>query len=230
VGELLDFLDESGLAEETIVVYTSDHGDYACEHGIIEKAPGICADAITRIPFIWRWPGRIKAGHVAEELVETVDFSATLCALAALPALETSDGCDISHMLRGERGGVRDVAVTEFAWSRSIRRGRYRLVHYPPEMFAEEYPDGFGELYDLETDPWEMQNLYFHPEYADVAAGLERDLLDWLVATLRPTTVLPAFKADGPQFHLRHDNAVLPDGRIGPDEVREAYLRMRNYI
>ena len=53
VDKLLDYLRDSGLAENTIVVYTSDHGDYATEHGIMEKAPGICSDAITRVPLIW---------------------------------------------------------------------------------------------------------------------------------------------------------------------------------
>ena len=72
IPALLDFLEERDLDEDTIVVYSSDHGDYACEHGIMEKAPGICSDAITRIPWIWRWPGRFKAGHRALEIVETL--------------------------------------------------------------------------------------------------------------------------------------------------------------
>ena len=77
VGEFLQFLDDAGIADNTIVVYSSDHGDYAAEFGIMEKAPGICSDAITRVPFIWRWPGRFPAAHVADELVESVDFAAT---------------------------------------------------------------------------------------------------------------------------------------------------------
>src|SRR5262249_53739663 len=145
VGELLAWLDDQGLAGDTIVVYTSDHGEFAGEHGIMEKAPGICSDAVTRIPFIWRWPGRIKAGHVAEEIVETVDFAPTLCALAGLEPLQTADGVVATPLLRGEAGPLHRVGVTEFAWSKSVRRGRYRYVHYPRDMFAAEYPDGFGE-------------------------------------------------------------------------------------
>ncbi len=230
VGELLAFLDASGLAADTVVLYTSDHGDYACEHGIIEKAPGICADAITRVPMLWRWPAHLKAGHVAEELVELVDVPVTLCALAALAPMPTADGKDISHMLAGERRAVRDIAVTEFAWSRSVRKGRYRLVYYPPEQFAEQYPEGFGELYDLENDPWEMRNLYFFPEYADVVAQMERDLLDWLVTTTRPTTVLPDHKTIGRDWTTRYSNSVLADGKINPDEVRERAVRLGNYV
>ena len=68
-------------------------------------------------------------------------------------------GRDLAGMLHGEPGDANRVGVTEFAWSKSIRKGRYRLVHYPPEAFADEYPQGFGELYDLEKDPHEIHNL-----------------------------------------------------------------------
>lgn len=220
VGELMDWIDESGLGEDTIVVYSSDHGDYACEHSIMEKAPGICADAITRVPMIWRWAGRFKFGHAAEEVVESVDFTATVCALAGLPALETSDGRDISHLLRGESGEVHRCGVTEFAWSKSLRRGKWRLVYYPPEMFPDEYPQGFGELYDLEADPWEMQNLYFDPEHREVVRDLTDELLRWLITTTRPTTVHPPTRWSSPQAVTRYNNTVNADGATSPDRFR----------
>ena len=228
VGELLDWLDSSGLTENTIVVYSSDHGDYACEHGIMEKAPGICSDAITRIPMIWRYPGKFKTGHVSEEIVETVDLVNTLCALASLEAMETADGLDISHLLRGETGAVRTVGVTEFAWSKSLRKGPYRLVYYPREMFADEYPHGFGELYDLEEDPWEMHNLFFDANNADIISELQRELMDWLITTTRPTTILPAVSSVSAQSTLHFKNAVNWDGKVHPDRIRET--KQRNYI
>jgi arylsulfatase len=153
VGRLLEHLRVSGLEDNTIVIYTSDHGDYACEHDVMEKAPGICSDAITRVPMIW-WGSEVVArGHACDELVELIDISTTLCDLAGLDPLETSDGKCISHMVRGESGAVREIAVTEFAWSKSVRKGNWRYVYYTPDMFPEEYPDGFGELYNLEDDP-----------------------------------------------------------------------------
>jgi choline-sulfatase/uncharacterized sulfatase len=228
VGELLGWLDTNGLSQDTIVVYSSDHGDYACEHGIMEKAPGICADAITRIPMIWRWPGQFKAGHIAKEIVETVDLANTLCALARLDAMETADGKDISHLLSGKSGPVREIGVTEFSWSKSVRNGKYRLVYYPQEMFADTYPDGFAELYDIEKDPWEMRNLYFESEYAQVIADLRRDLTDWLITTIRPATILPAVRKESAQAVLRYDNVVNFDGKIHPDRIRE--IKHKNYI
>lgn len=227
VGELLDWLDANGLSEDTIVVYSADHGDYACEHGIMEKAPGICHDAITRIPYIWRCPGKFKTGHIAQELVETVDVSGTLPQLCGLPPMLASDGKDITHLLQGESGEVRDVAVTEFAWSRSLRKGDFRLVNYPKEMFADEYPDGFGELYDLKNDPWEMKNLFFEPAYVAKVAELKADLLDWILTTTRPATLISVYESDSPQVSMHYKHNVLADGKIPANAMRK---NARNYL
>jgi len=228
VGELLDWLDANNLSKNTIVIYSSDHGDYACEHGIMEKAPGICSDAITRIPMIWRWPSRFKNGHVAEEIVEAVDLANTLCTLAGLDAMDTADGKDLSHLLSGEPGEVRSIGVTEFAWSKSVRKGKYRLVYYPRALFADEYPDGFGELYDLLHDPWEMLNLFFDPEYADVVRDIQRDLTDWLITTTRPATIHPPVTKVTSQSTLQYNNAVNADGKFNPDRIKE--VKSTNYI
>jgi len=237
VGEMLNWLRENALDEETIVVYGSDHGDYACEHGLMEKAPGICHDAITRVPFIWRWPGRFKSGHVAPEIVEAVDLAPTLCSLAGLEPLGTCDGKDLSQLLRGESGEVHKIGVTEFAWSKSVRQGRFRFVYYPTEMFCKEYPEGFGELYDIENDPWEMENLYFHKEYQDVRRAMQNDLLDWLITTTRPRTVLGAdqrrdrAKPPGRQTTVRYECWMYPDGKLSPEGIREALQKGRwHYI
>jgi len=227
VGELLNWIKENGLEEDTIVIYSSDHGDYACEHGILEKAPGICSDAITRIPWIWQWSGQFKAGRRSDEIVETVDMVNTLCSLVGIEPLETSDGKDIAHLLRGESGQIHRVGVTEFAWSKSIRKGKYRLVYYPPDMFPDEYPQGFGELYDLESDPWEMKNLYFEPDFQDVVHDLEREFMRWLVITTRPTTILPSPVSRTDQTITRYHNAVNLDGKINPENIRK--IRGNNY-
>ena len=221
VGDVLAGLREAGLDRDTIVIYSSDHGDFACEHGIMEKAPGIGSDAITRVPMIWRWPERFPAGAVCPELVETVDFAATVPVLCGLDPLETADGQDIAGLLAGGHGPVRKVAVTEFAWSKSVRKGPWRLVYYPPEMFAEEHPDGFGELYHIEDDPWEMRNLWSDPAHQDKVRELQTDLLDWLVTTTRPATVLRAQSWDSPQAVTRYRNTVNADGKLPTARVRE---------
>ncbi|MBD3422028.1 MAG: sulfatase-like hydrolase/transferase [Chitinivibrionales bacterium] len=221
VGEILDWLKSSGADEDTIVIYSSDHGEYVCEHGIMEKAPGICTDTVTRIPMVWRWNGHLEAGHVAQEVVEAVDMAPTLCSLAGIPHLETADGRDISHLLRGKSGEVHKIGVTEFAWSKSVRKGNYRLVYYPPEMFPDDYPDGFGELYDIKSDPWEMKNLFFDPEYQSVVREMQSDLLQWLITTTRPRTIFPA-KSGHHQYETKeYSNYLDRDGKISAFNVKK---------
>ncbi|OGO80058.1 MAG: hypothetical protein A2Y21_11205, partial [Clostridiales bacterium GWC2_40_7] len=95
VGRVLDKLDELGIREETIIVYATDHGEFAGEHGMIEKAPGIGFRCVTRIPYIWSWKGHLKEGEIRDSLVESVDFLPTVCALAGIPAPDWVDGKDI---------------------------------------------------------------------------------------------------------------------------------------
>ena len=140
--------------------------------------------------------------------------------LAGVEAMATADGMDVSHLLRGESGAVHKLGVTEFAWSKSVRKGNYRFVYYPQEMFADAYPDGFGELYDLEADPWEMRNLFFDSAYADTVCELRNALLEWLVTTTRPATIHPPPTAENAQATLHYENAVNADGKIHPDNVR----------
>ncbi|NBB96379.1 MAG: sulfatase-like hydrolase/transferase [Planctomycetes bacterium] len=232
VGPMLDALDAADLAGNTIVVYTTDHGDYALEHGIIEKAPGISADAITRVPMIWRVPGTAPGGTVVEHLAELVDIPTTLCQLAGLGELPTSDGCDLSTLLAGGTEPVRDIAVTEFAWSRAVRKGTYRLVWYPRDMFASDYPDGFGELYDIEADPWEMNNLYVQDAYQDTVRKMQADLMDWLVTTSRPVTVLQITPTDAdradPSKRIRYTCCTEADGKLNWRRI--ATIRGTNYV
>ncbi len=213
LGQVLAYLDAAGLAEETIIVYSADHGEYACEHGPGEKVPGIAADAVVRVPFLWRWGtngGNFKAGHAVDGPVETLDVAKTLCTLTGAGPMETADGQDLTGALQGRADSPHKIAVTEYLLSKSVRKGKWRLVYYPPEFFADRRPDGFGELYDLEADPWEMRNRYFDPDCAAVVREIERDLLNWMTSTFRPATAFTS-----PQ-HL------AADGKIPPTDIQAA--------
>ncbi|MFC1463084.1 sulfatase, partial [Verrucomicrobiota bacterium] len=113
VGQLLDYLEQKGLAENTIVIYSVDHGGYMACYGIYEKAPGISSEAICRVPYLWRVPGMTPAGHVCDELVENIDIAPTITALCGLPPMTSADGKDISGLLSGNDEPVREIAVTE---------------------------------------------------------------------------------------------------------------------
>lgn len=196
-------LRELGHEENTIVVYCADHGDFALEHGFLEKAPGISYDAILRTPFIWCWPGGGFPSAPVEELVESVDLFPTLCGLAAIDPPDTVDGLDLSPMLRGDRRPVREFVVAEFPLSRTIRTREWKLCHRPLDMYEEgEDP---GEMYHVTEDPWEMHNLYHDPHYLAVREEMRRTLFDWTLKTTRYSNTWP---------HLPQG----ADGRSSPKE------------
>lgn len=223
-GTLLRGLEERGLAENTIVIYSSDHGGYHGVHGIVEKAPGICSDAICRVPLLWRVPGVTPPGALCEELVETVDLTPTLLSLCGLEPSESADGLDLTPLLRGERAPLHTVAVTENPWSKSIRWGPWRLVHYQREMFGGQ---DVGELYQIEQDPNETRNLYYDPAYAQVVNEGRRLLLEWLITTTRIVTSHPALE-QGPRLTGKRTYPLCGDGRA-PNALQPRF-RKDNHI
>lgn len=184
-GLLLDFLHAQGLEKNTIVIFGSDHGAYHGLYGILEKAPGICSEAVCRVPLLWRAPGITPAGSRCDHLVENVDLTPTLNALCGLPAFEAADGLDVTPLLRGENAPLRKISVTENVWSKALRWKQWRFVHYQPEHFQGE---DHGELYNLADDPHERHNLYMDPGHAPVVQNCRRLLLEWLIRTRRSVT------------------------------------------
>lgn len=189
VGMLVHYLEQVGKTEDTIVVYHSDHGAYTGTYGIPEKAPGICSERVCRIPYIWYVPGVTHPGGASKALVENVDIASTLTALCGLPPMSTVDGHDITPLLNGQCEAVREVAVTENPWSKSLRWKEWRFVHYQPKMFAGQ---DVGELYHIGDDPDELHNLYYEPEYQKTVEQCRRRLLEWLIGTTRNRTTWPA--------------------------------------
>ncbi|MGA3326362.1 MAG: sulfatase-like hydrolase/transferase [Terriglobia bacterium] len=187
LGQVMDYLEKTREADRTILIYGSDHGAYEGIFGVPEKAPGICSEAVCRVPSIWRVPGITPAGHVCNELMENIDIAPTIASLCGLPAMETTDGKDLSDLLAGGNQPVREAAVTENPWSKALRWGPWRFVHYPLEMFGADV----GELYDLEKDPLETQNLYHDPASQDTVHQCRRRLFEWLTRTTRIVTAWP---------------------------------------
>ena len=183
VGLLRHLLAQRGLAENTLIVYCADHGDFAWEHGFIEKAPGISYDAILRTPFIWQWPAGGFTPGVVEELVESVDLFPTLCRLSGIDAPDTLDGQDLSALLHGDIHPLREFVVAEFPLSRTIRTAEWKLCHRPLGMCPGS--EDAGELYHLSEDPWEMHNCYHDARYQAIRESLRRRLFDWLLLTTR---------------------------------------------
>ena len=212
VGELLDHLEAAGIREDTIVIYCADHGDFAAEHGLPEKAPGISYDAITRIPFIWSWPGRFRSGAVVDELVETVDVFPTLLAILGESATPSADGGDLTGLLTGaDESPIRDYAITENAWARTIRTKDQKLTVYPPGFFGDD-SEAYLECYDLAADPWEQENLAVADDPpTDVIDRHRRYLESFLLTARRAQSTLSVDRS----------TTGLTDGTLHPDRIRD---------
>ncbi len=177
IGRVLDYLDQSGLAENTIVVYTSDQGFYLGDHGWFDKR--FMYEESLRMPLLAKFPGKTTPGSINNELVQNLDFAPTFLELA---------GVDVPKDMQGESivGFLQNKTVSD--WRESIyyhyyefpavhmvkrhygvRTKQYKLMHYYHDIDA-------WELYDLENDPQELKNVYDNPDYTDVVKKLKAEL------------------------------------------------------
>jgi len=178
LGRVLDYLDESGLAQNTIVVYTSDQGFYLGEHGWFDKR-WIYEESL-RTPLLVRWPGVVAPGSVNDDIVSPLDFAETFLEVAGAAVPGDMQGQSLVPVLRGETPADWRKAFYyhyyEFPGWHDVRRhygvtdGRYKLIHfYEPDV--DEW-----ELYDLEADPREMRSVYGDPGHAEIQATLLEEL------------------------------------------------------
>lgn len=220
VGRVLTALEEMGVSENTLIVYSSDHGEFAGEHGLIEKAPGIGFHCVTRIPMIWSWPGRLPQKRAWTSLVESVDFLPTVCRLLGLDDPDWVDGIDISGLLKNGNP-VRSFAFTEHPLSKTIHSEHHKLTLYLPEMNGGQ---AHGELFDLRADPWELENRYADESFRETRDRLSRELYEWLVRSSRHQTVNPRTPASapggaGPWCPRREPPLYGRDGKVDPSVV-----------
>ncbi|MCA9001884.1 MAG: sulfatase [Planctomycetes bacterium] len=171
IGRVLDYLEESGLAENTIVVYSSDQGFFLGEHGWYDKR--WMYEPSLRMPFIVRWPGVVRGGTRNGDLGQNVDFAPTFLAAAGVEVPADMQGHSLVPLLQGEHpADWRDeiyyeyfeVGIHAVEPHRGVRTDRYKLMHMHR---IDEW-----ELYDLETDPEELSNRIDDPELAEVKADL----------------------------------------------------------
>ncbi len=175
VGRVLSYLDAAGLAENTLVVYSSDQGFYLGEHGWFDKR-WIYEESL-RTPLVMRMPGVIERGSVNRHLVSNLDFAQTFLDVAGQPQPADMQGASLLPLMRGQQvpdwrrsfyyryyeKGVHNVAPHE-----GVRTDRYTLAHF--------YETGEWELYDLTRDPRQMRSVYNDEAYQDVVKQLKEEL------------------------------------------------------
>ena len=175
VGRVLRALDETGQADNTVVVYLSDHGDLLGNHGLRQKSRP--EEESARIPFIVRWPRSIAGNRVSPALFSGVDILPTILGLVGLPVPPTAQGTDASPVLRGDREAVGEDVLLQFEHNfhcasppqdlafRALRHGRWKYT-----VFREGGPT---QLFDLGDDPRELRN-----RIADASCSAVRSMLD----------------------------------------------------
>lgn len=189
IGRILDWLDENDLAEDTMVVYTSDQGFFLGDHGWYDKR--FMYEESLRMPLVIRYPKRVKAGTVLDEMVLNLDFAQTFLDAAGIEEPEYMQGRSFMPVLEGETPGDWRTSMYYRYWMHlahhnvaahyGIRTMRYKLIFYYGKALGTagsidtDTPEEW-ELFDLEKDPAEMMNVYDDPAYADICEALKTEM------------------------------------------------------
>jgi len=179
IGRIVNRLDELGIAENTLLVFTTDHGHFLGQHGLIAKGAFHYEDVI-RVPFITRWPGRIAANAVSNDIQNLVDLAPTFLAAADVPIPGVMTGMNV---LPGWCGGeaVRKWSITENRHTfknvhlRTYVNDRYKITVYRQ---GED-----GELFDLQEDPGEIRNLWHEPAAEAIKGRLLYEFMQAVLST-----------------------------------------------
>lgn len=185
VGRILKALEDAGLADNTIVVFTSDHGEMLGNHQQLLKGPQLYDD-LTHVPLLVRWTGQLAPGVAIDELVQWVDLPATFLDVAGCAPGRGVQGESLLPLMTGANDTWRDWALSEYRDSgfttdpkimtTMLRHEQWKLIiwHGNPATDGKRN----GELYDLSKDPHELYNLFHDASHADVRRRLKLKLLD----------------------------------------------------
>lgn len=173
-GQLVKHLEAIGERENTIVIFMSDHGETLGDHGLALKGCRFY-EGLVRVPLMISWPGHFGAGVVSDALVELTDIVPTLMEVAGLPLPEDMHGESLLPILTGNvpSGHHRDFVWSEFAdCIMQPDKSRATMFRDPKWKLVVYHGNQIGELYDMENDPNEFENLWDNPEHSEVKANL----------------------------------------------------------
>ena len=182
IGSVLEYLENEGLMENTIVIYMGDNGFSFGEHGLIDKRQAY--EESMRVPML-AMGGGIPEGSVVDEVVQNIDIAPTVMDFASMDTKSHMDGSSFRKLLYQESIPWRDTVFYEYFWERpfpqtptvhAVRTSKYKFIRYHGVW-------DINELYDIENDPNEMNNLIRDPEYKEIAIGLRNAIFDWLAKT-----------------------------------------------
>jgi arylsulfatase A-like enzyme len=177
-GRLLRALDECRIADDTIVIFTADHGDMLGSHGLEGK--GVPYEESARIPLLLRYPRMLKGGQVNDMLVSNVDFMPTLLSFAGVPIPPGVQGVDLSQQIVHGKGLRRESVYCQ---GRLGRPGEWRMVVRGLDKLVVDQDLAVTHLYNLGQDPYEMENLVSDPSQRTKRDELKAILTDWMRRT-----------------------------------------------
>ena len=225
IGRILDYLDASGLAENTIVIYSSDQGFYLGDHGWYDKR--WMFEESMKMPFLIRWPGKITPGTRTPTLIQNIDYSATFLEIAGAAVPPEIQGRSLVPVLQGRCEAPSDWrdsvyyayyendAVHNVPKHDGVRSERYKLMFFPR---TQQW-----NLFDLEEDPQELTSRHDDPEYADVLRAMQQRYRDQRSFFEVNSAVIPETRGDDQGWKDR-ENLLKERVTPGDDHVRLAFI------
>jgi len=218
VGRILDYLDQNQLSENTIVIYSSDQGFYLGEHGWYDKR--WMFEESLKMPFLVRWPGKIKPGTRSQALIQNIDYGPTFLDIAGADIPEAMQGRSLKPLF--ENGGGRtpdwrdaiyyayyeNAAVHAVPIHDGIRTARHKLMYFPR--------NGVWNLFDLITDPHEMKSVHQETAYAPIMKALQQRYQDMKGFYEVNSAIIPHSRGDETWWRDRdrEKNNRLKEGNI----------------
>ena len=202
IGRVIDGLERLGLRENTLIVYSSDHGEMLYKNGVCEKQT-FFEDAV-RIPLIYSLPGQLPEGTASDAMVSNIDLLPTLLTMQGIDVPDFVEGTDLTPTFTG--GEVQDHVFSEFYHNldpcRMVRDKRYKYIHTEEDIC---------ELYDIEMDPLESINLAWYSQYAERVARMEELVMaDWEVPDVPIWSTWNDLNERKQQMRLRGDDIIDP--------------------
>lgn len=180
IGLLINGPKDLDLLDNTIIIFTSDHGDLCGEHGRVNKS--VPLEASAKVPFIVYYPRRLKGHRVVEEVLSVIDFTPTILSLVGITTDTKRPGRDFSHLLEGKKAGKdwRDAIFMRGASNpKQNDKSWLTVVSKKYKLTLSGRTEDAPWLTDMEKDPDELVNEYFNPEYQDVIKILMKELEDY---------------------------------------------------
>lgn len=208
LGRVFEALKQRGELDSTLVVYMGDNGFQFGEHGLIDKRTAY--EESMRVPMLARCPDLFHGGQVLKEVVAGIDILPTFLSAAGLEPPKDIPGRNFLPLLQGKQIPWRDGLLYEYYWERNfpqtptmhaLRGARYKYIHYYGIWDIDE-------LYDLEEDPHETNNLIFSAKHAETIRAMNKQLFDVMEST--GAMYIPLYRDSGPQNNLRSTQGSKP--------------------